>query len=273
MRSSCAPGIRPADFARLCGTNKRTLLHYDEIGLFCPALRDDRGFRYYDESQCDVFMVIRSLRDLGMSLAEIKDYLDERTPDSLEALLRHQQQRVSQELARLERIQRMLRTKQNLLREGRQAGAGQVVFLPQPEEWLVLSRPIDSSDPAVARRALYAHLADCYGRGLEDGYPFGAMMRSEDLARGRFGRYAYYFTKLSRRQEGAELFCKPAGLYAVIYLQGDYHRAEDAFQALLGAAGQKGLTACGYAYKEGILDEIAQKDPEKHLTKISVAVK
>ena len=104
MRSSCAPGIRPADFARLCGTNKRTLLHYDEIGLFCPALRDDRGFRYYDESQCDVFMVIRSLRDLGMSLAEIKDYLDERTPDSLEALLRHQQQRVSQELARLERI-------------------------------------------------------------------------------------------------------------------------------------------------------------------------
>ena len=36
---------------------------------------------------------------------------------------------------------------------------------------------------------------------------------------------------------------------------------------------QKGLTACGYAYKEGILDEIAQKDPEKHLTKISVAVK
>ncbi len=273
MRTSCPPGIRPADFARLCGTNKRTLLHYDEIGLFCPALRDERGFRYYAESQCDLFMVIRGLRDLGMSLAEIQGYLDERSPEKLEELLCRQQQRVDQERARLDRIQRMLNTKQNLLSEGSRARTGQVLFLPQEEEWLVLSRPIDSSDPAVARRALYAHLADCYGRGLDDGYPFGAMMHSADLVRGRFDRYAYYFTKLLRRPDGPDAFCKPAGLYGVIYLQGDYHQAGEAFRALLKAAEQQGRQVCGYAYKEGILDEIAEKDQARYLTKISVAVK
>ena len=273
MKATCPPGIRPADFARLCGTNKRTLLHYDEIGLFRPALRDERGFRYYHESQCDLFMVIRGLRDLGMPLAEIQEYLDERSPGRLKELLSHQQQRVSQELERLERLQRMLNTKQNLLAEGARARAGQVLFLAQEEEWLVLSRPIDSSDPAVARRALYAHLSECYGRGLDDGYPFGAMMRSEDLTRGRFDRYAYYFTKLSRRPKKSSVFCKPAGLYGVIYLRGDYHRAEEAFQALLEAAKSRGKEICGYAYKEGILDEIAEKDPDRYLTKISVAIK
>ena len=28
--------LRAADFARICGTNKRTLHHYDQIGLFAP---------------------------------------------------------------------------------------------------------------------------------------------------------------------------------------------------------------------------------------------
>ena len=47
--------------------------------------------------------------------------------------------------------------------------------------------------------------------------------------------------------------------------------AEDA--ALLKAAEQQGRQVCGYAYKEGILDEIAEKDQARYLTKISVAVK
>ena len=34
-----ASRLRAADFARICGTNKRTLHHYDQIGLFAPALR------------------------------------------------------------------------------------------------------------------------------------------------------------------------------------------------------------------------------------------
>ena len=38
--------LRAADFARICGTNKRTLHHYDQIGLFAPALRGENGYRY-----------------------------------------------------------------------------------------------------------------------------------------------------------------------------------------------------------------------------------
>ena len=41
--------LRAADFARLCGTNKRTLHHYDQIGLFAPALRGENGYRYYSQ--------------------------------------------------------------------------------------------------------------------------------------------------------------------------------------------------------------------------------
>ena len=63
-------------------TNKRTLFHYDEIGLFSPALTDEKGYRYYSENQCDVFFTITCLKELGMPLKKIKDYIDNRSPDS-----------------------------------------------------------------------------------------------------------------------------------------------------------------------------------------------
>ena len=37
MQKFNTPCIKTGDFAKLCGTNKRTLIHYDEIGIFKPA--------------------------------------------------------------------------------------------------------------------------------------------------------------------------------------------------------------------------------------------
>ena len=65
-----ASRLRAADFARICGTNKRTLHHYDQIGLFAPALRGENGYRYYSQEQYDVFMVIAALKELGMPLLD-----------------------------------------------------------------------------------------------------------------------------------------------------------------------------------------------------------
>ena len=61
LKNAC---IRTGDFAKLCNTNKRTLIHYDEIGLFKPAYIDEKGYRYYSESQFDVFFTITCLKAL-----------------------------------------------------------------------------------------------------------------------------------------------------------------------------------------------------------------
>ena len=60
------------EFARILGVRKHTLFHYDEIGLFSPALKEENGYRYYFVWQMDMFEVIRALQKLGMSLGEIK---------------------------------------------------------------------------------------------------------------------------------------------------------------------------------------------------------
>ena len=88
------PCIKTGDFAKLCGTNKRTLIHYDEIGIFKPAYTDERGYRYYSENQFDVFFTINCLSKLGMPLKEIGAFLNHRNPQALKKLLLEQREEV-----------------------------------------------------------------------------------------------------------------------------------------------------------------------------------
>lgn len=67
-------------FAELCGVKKQTLFHYDDIDLLKPARVDDNGYRRYSHDQYQDFLLISCLKEAGMSLAEIKDYLDEDDP-------------------------------------------------------------------------------------------------------------------------------------------------------------------------------------------------
>ena len=71
------------EFAGLAGVSKDTLFHYDRIGLLKPETVEENGYRYYSLAQVDVCDVIRVLKELGMPLAEIREYLEERTVPSL----------------------------------------------------------------------------------------------------------------------------------------------------------------------------------------------
>ena len=101
LKNAC---IQTGDFAKLCNTNKRTLIHYDEIGLFKPAYIDEKGYRYYSESQFDVFFTITCLKELGMPLKEIGAFLDQRNPESLKELLLKQREKIKREEEHLRKI-------------------------------------------------------------------------------------------------------------------------------------------------------------------------
>lgn len=54
----------------------RTVRHYDDVGLVTPSARSAGGFRLYTEADVDRLLVIRRMKPLGFSLAEMKDLLN-----------------------------------------------------------------------------------------------------------------------------------------------------------------------------------------------------
>lgn len=92
--------------AEMAGVSVRTLHYYDEIGLLRPARDPANSYRQYDRPAALRLQQILFLRELGLSLEEIRDVLDR--PDfELVAALEHHRQALR---ARQRRLARLLQT-------------------------------------------------------------------------------------------------------------------------------------------------------------------
>jgi DNA-binding transcriptional MerR regulator len=64
------------ELAKQTGLSLRTLRYYDEIGLLVPSHRTEADYRLYSEDDIMRLQQILSLRQLGFSLQEIRDCLE-----------------------------------------------------------------------------------------------------------------------------------------------------------------------------------------------------
>ncbi|MCM3702305.1 MerR family transcriptional regulator [Paenibacillus macerans] len=72
------------DLAKLAGLTVRTLRYYDQIGLFSPSGQTESGHRLYNESDLSRLQQILSLKELGLSLEEVKSVLNDEQISPLE---------------------------------------------------------------------------------------------------------------------------------------------------------------------------------------------
>ena len=72
------------ELSTLCNIPQKTLRYYDEIGLFTPDYRDDSThYRYYSKSQIVNLMIIKTLKQMGFPLKDIRQIISENsTPNA-----------------------------------------------------------------------------------------------------------------------------------------------------------------------------------------------
>lgn len=103
--------LKIGNFSRIAGVSVRLLHYYEEIGLFAPAHIDPvSGYRFYESQQVIQLNKILALKELGLTLQEIKLYVDEEiSRDELKGMLKLKKSQVYQslqdELLRLRRIE------------------------------------------------------------------------------------------------------------------------------------------------------------------------
>ena len=110
------------EIARLAGTTSRTLRHYDDIGLLAPSRIAHNGYRHYDQAALVRLQRILLLRELGLSLPQIAQVLenDASEASALEthlAWLRQEQQRLLRQIATVESTITALREGEEMMAE------------------------------------------------------------------------------------------------------------------------------------------------------------
>lgn len=145
----------PRRLAELAGTTRRTVRHYQEIGLLPEPERQSNGYGLYDVDHLVRLLRIKRLGELGLGLAQIAALIDADRHSVTQAL-----HGLDADLTReVERLQHARRELAIMLRQAAPTElptevAGRIEQLPAPEQavFVLLSR-------LLSPEALEAHLA------------------------------------------------------------------------------------------------------------------
>jgi len=112
--------LKVGALAKRTGLTVRTLHHYDEIGLLAPTQRTASGHRLYGEAELERLQQIASLKQLGLTLDEIRDCLT-RPQYSLERVLTLQIERLQEQIHQQERLRSLIESLRDRVRSGEAA--------------------------------------------------------------------------------------------------------------------------------------------------------
>jgi DNA-binding transcriptional MerR regulator len=100
------------NLARSCNLARSTVLYYESIGLVKRPRRSAGNYRVYSEKDLERLRQIRTYRDAGLTLADIRSILDAPGSDAAAVLRR----RLSELSAGIERLREHQRTIARLLK-------------------------------------------------------------------------------------------------------------------------------------------------------------
>jgi len=130
--------------AERTGVTRRTLRHYDELGLLVPSARSWGDYRLYNEGDLLRLLQIQSLKALGLSLGEIAEALESPDMDAASTLRSHLAQ-LEQQIAAEQQLASQLRA----LAEDEQRSWEEIL------DAIALTRRLSHSDPIKRLQAAF----------------------------------------------------------------------------------------------------------------------
>lgn len=261
------------EMAELFDLNIRTLRYYDQIGLVKPEFIDpDSGYRYYSTAQFEPLNTIRYLRELGVSLDEIRSFLSNRDIDTMKELMHAQLTEVEARQRDLELVRRKLQTRLRQIEAAETGAQGEVEFRWIGERRATLLRYALSPDTDLEYPIRL--LAKTIGaRGVFLGM-VGLSIDGQRLAAGECDNYDYIFLLPEEGMDGMDSrFSFPAGEYAVLRFRGTHSAATEQYQILHDAIRVHGYEICGNSLEITLIDYGLTDDPENFVTELQIPVK
>lgn len=254
------------EFSRLTGIRRENLRFYDRIGLLSPETRGGNNYRYYSRHQLGTAYLISSLRWLGVGIEEIKQYAARRTPENSLALFAKQDARMQAEIERLQETRLIMRMHAGMIQEALSHEENALFLEERPREPLYLCPTIPPQMDNDEGSIFSYELAEANGVNL--GYPQGSLVALEDIEAGRAMVGIRYYFKVTKGANAE----KPAGLYAVAYGRGDPWQMEPLYERLMRFVREQGLRACGDAYEEYPLGDLAVQEREQSCIRVELPV-
>ncbi|WP_130812843.1 MerR family transcriptional regulator [Olsenella sp. Marseille-P4559] len=256
--------IKISEMAGLHGVSRQTLILYDKNGLLPPAYVSETGCRYYSADQIPRLRLICLLKEMGVTLAKIKEFLERPTQADMVGLVSDRIGEVDQRIAQLQLQREELVQFSEIFEhiETRRLN----VDMPHVE-WIPARRAVFSPYPSCEMDVKHLHLAlmDAWNRiigaGLIPSRGFGSLLWA-DKVRGDEpleGAGSIVILPRTDMAEDLETIYLPEGDYAVIYKVAMPYDPEP-IKRLLDWIDDQGLSPAGEVVDRCLLDAAFYND-------------
>lgn len=243
-------------FAAMHGINKKTLMWYDEIGLFKPAvINPENGYRCYNYYQSPILETILLLRELDVSVSEIQNFMQNRSAASLKDLLAVKIADLDRNIIHLQAVRETLCTHHQNMVTLLTMDLSKIDIIEKKERCLV-TVDIDKDTSFEQEVEMITAETIKYQLGRLHQASYGSMISVASLQNGNYDDYSRLFIEIPFLPSKEGLHIQPGGKYLRAFHKGDWDRMPLRYQAILDYAARQGLVLSGYAYEMGINENV-----------------
>lgn len=264
--------LSTGEFAKLCNVKKHTLFHYDEVGILKPDAYDDNGYRLYSYDQLSLFYFISVMKEMKMSLSDIKVFLNNRTPKQVESLFMNKIDHLSEEINKLKNLQEILESRVDKIKLSSQVNIYTLKVEHHEEEHFFLSKSLKDN----INKNLYTIVQNNFDQYINK-YSIDDSVSTLISIKEDNGTYSYvqenFLNKLNTGIDPSRLFIKKGGAYLVGYHKGPYDNIENTYEKMIHYAKENNLLLGKYSYVKSILDVLTTPNKDEQVIKIVVEIK
>jgi len=256
------------DFSEMSGIEQSTLRYWDSLGLFPAQRNPDTGYRYYSPDQIITVNFVKVLSNLNVSLKEMAELADSRSPEVILGLIERQKSGLDQELRRIQDACATIDVFQSTIQQAMSVPDFGAVYLQSMEDMRISIGPRNQFDKDRLFYPSYLNYCSCASKNhINLNTPIGGYWESMDQFLEEPSLPTAFFSV--DPHGGSE---RPSGKYLVGYAQGFYGQEGDASQRIAAYAGENGIHLGGPVYALYLIDEICEKDPSKYVAQICAGV-
>ncbi|MDQ0300587.1 DNA-binding transcriptional MerR regulator [Salibacterium salarium] len=260
------------EFAKLCKVNKQTLFYYDQIGLLSPVFKNEKGYRYYSIQQLEFFTVIDLLKDLGMSLRDIRYYVVNKSPEKFLSMMYQQREEIAKQRKEIEMKERMIDTKIELMQKASDLNFSNITLEKLPEQTFYLSENIENITDDTFFEVLAGFIDELYESYLDTGNPIGSITKREQILKGEFTNYSHLYMLQRNPKKGRPYFKMGEGYFLIGYHVGAENTSHSTYERLLSEMERLNVRLGDYVLEEFIYDNVVQNSEDQYVIKIMIQV-
>ena len=259
------------EFAALMGVSKHTLFHYDDIGLFSPEYVAENGYRMYSRYQLETLETILMLRDLGMPLKEIRQFLQVRSPKELVRIFAEREQQIENELSRLKTMQGWIRQRRKKISMVMQQDFSEIGIHHFPERYYLI-RQIDGTSEKDYMEKTNRLILDFKHAEQRNDYEVAYLQYEKNLSRQIYNAYDNVLLLLEQKPKHMEYRIMPERNYLTGFHVGHWNAIGEAY-ARMEAYRKEHKIQTDMVYLERVMvDQLAVTSVEEYVTEIAVRI-